>query len=157
MRKIFLTSLFALAALGVVDILPAAMLGGIALWATGCLKPEEVFEADWSGRTRTLPVELVAAVVVGLALVVLGVGLALVCLPEPAAACGRPKSAWPRSRRSWTRSSGCSRIRPCTAMTAAPATPVPLFRTILALSVVWRKYWPSERNKPPSIRTEYAT
>ncbi len=35
----------ALAALGIVDILPAAMLGGIALWATGCLKPEEIFEA----------------------------------------------------------------------------------------------------------------
>jgi len=35
----------ALAALGVIDILPAAMLGGLALWATGCLKTEEIFES----------------------------------------------------------------------------------------------------------------
>ncbi|HLP07774.1 MAG TPA: SLC13 family permease [Opitutaceae bacterium] len=33
------------AALGLVDILPASILGGLALWATGCLKTEEVFEA----------------------------------------------------------------------------------------------------------------
>ncbi len=33
------------AALGWVDILPAAILGGLGLWATGCLKTEEIFEA----------------------------------------------------------------------------------------------------------------
>ncbi len=33
-----------LAGAGVVDILPASILGGLALWATGCLKTEELFE-----------------------------------------------------------------------------------------------------------------
>ncbi|MBK8478837.1 MAG: SLC13 family permease [Opitutaceae bacterium] len=40
-----MVAVVALAATGVVDILPAAILGGIALWATGCLKTEEVFES----------------------------------------------------------------------------------------------------------------
>lgn len=40
-----MAAVVALAGFGVVDILPAAMLGGLALWATGCLKTEEVFES----------------------------------------------------------------------------------------------------------------
>ncbi len=32
-------------AMGFIDILPASILGGLALWATGCLKTEEIFEA----------------------------------------------------------------------------------------------------------------
>ncbi len=40
-----MTAVVVAAALSVVDILPASILGGLALWATGCLKTEEIFEA----------------------------------------------------------------------------------------------------------------
>ncbi len=40
-----MATVVAAAALGWIDILPAAILGGLALWATGCLKTEEIFES----------------------------------------------------------------------------------------------------------------
>ena len=40
-----MAAVVAAAALGWVDILPGAILGGLALWATGCLKTEEIFES----------------------------------------------------------------------------------------------------------------
>ncbi|HQF39102.1 MAG TPA: SLC13 family permease [Opitutaceae bacterium] len=40
-----MAAVVAAAAIGWIDILPAAILGGLALWATGCLKTEEIFES----------------------------------------------------------------------------------------------------------------
>ena len=46
-----MAAVVAAAAIGWLDILPAAILGGLALWATGCPKTEETFASvHWAAR-----------------------------------------------------------------------------------------------------------